>query len=313
MVGPVPPTPPAGPQQAQANPPQYQSDLALADREPTYSIFGGSDGESQLIQFHMSPGQNVTLHGGRTGGSSFLYAHSDASVYECQRYYRNQTGLSVTPKDEHCSHPGGDDPLIYLGAAVSHAGKILPIKRFGERMPLLVQDDCLLASTGQVEFKQVCLKAGFGTEKLQMILIAPLAYSQWDTRRSVRGRPGTVFVHSPGTIMQSNLGPDESIHVYTSAIVALTEGMTLQPPSTNASLYWVEKKKEVCLMQGPGTIYVSSLPLSKQARRLMKARPPKSTLSHLLSSNGFSVPGVAFLSECSCFTLLETWPNGGSL
>jgi len=278
MAPPVPPILSAGPQQAQAQAPQNQTVLALADREPTYSIFG-VDGGSQLIQFHMLPGQRVTIHGGLTGGSSFLYAHPDVSVYERPRYYRGQAGLSsssVIPKDEYCSHPGGDDPLIYLGAAAPHAGKILPIKRFGERMPLLVQHDHLLASTGQVEFKQVCMKAG--EESLEMTHIAPLAYSQWETRRSVRWRPATVFVHAPGSIMETNLGPNEGIHVYTSAIAALTEGVTLHPPSTNASLYWAEKKKEVCMVQGPGTLYVSSSPLSKQARRLMKARPTKSNL-----------------------------------
>ena len=38
------------------------------------------------------------------------------------------------------------------------------------------------------------------------------------------------------------------------------------------------KKKEVCLVRGPGTIYVSSLPMSKQACRLLNATPPKLSL-----------------------------------
>jgi len=169
---------------------------------------------------------------GLTGGSSFSYAHSDVSMYEYPRYYRNNNLFSsvVNLKDEQYIHPGGDEPLIYLGAAAPHAGKILPIKRFGERMPLLVQDECFLASTGQMDQKEVCLKAGFGTEKLQMTRIAPLAYSQYETRRNANGRPATVFVHAPGSIMETNLGANKGLHVYTSAIVALIEGVTLNPP-----------------------------------------------------------------------------------
>ena len=254
--------------------------MPLEEQEPTYAIFGGDDGGNQLIQFHMAAGQVVTLHGGLTGGSSFLYAHSDVSMYEYPRYYLNNGLFSsvVNLKDEQDIHPGGDEPLIYLGAAAPHAGKILPIKRFGERMPLLVQDDCFLASTGQMDQKQVCLKAGFGTEKLQMTRIAHLAYSQYETRRNANGRSATIFVHAPGSIMETNLGVNEGLHVYTSAIVALTEGVTLNPPSMIASSYWAEEKKEVCLVRGPGTIYVSSLPMSKQARRLLNATPPKLSL-----------------------------------
>lgn len=143
---------------------------------------------------------------------------------------------------------------------------------------MLVQDNCFLASTGSMDQKQLSMKAGFGTEKLQMTRIAPRAYSQWETRRNANGRPATVFVHAPGLIMETNLRMNEGMHVYTSSIVALTEGVTLHPPSTNVTRYWEEKKKEVCLVQGPGTVYVSSSPISKQARRLLNATPPKSNL-----------------------------------
>jgi uncharacterized protein (AIM24 family) len=95
-------------------------------------------------------------------------------------------------------------------------------------------------------------------------------------------RGASVFVQSPGCIMETNLGPNESLHVYTSAIVALTEGVTLQVPLTSASTgLGEEKKKEVCVVQGPGTVYFSSLPVSKQARRLLDATPCKPDLISL--------------------------------
>lgn len=92
----------------------------------------------------------------------------------------------------------------------------------------------------------------------------------------MHGRSGTVFVHAPGSIIETTLGANESLHVYTSAIVALTEGVTLNPPWTNPNGYREKQMKDGCLVRGPGTIYISSLPFSVQARQLLSAGLPES-------------------------------------
>jgi uncharacterized protein (AIM24 family) len=216
----------------------------------------------------MAPGQSVLLSGSTAG---FLYAHPDVHVMSFMRQYVDDSSIS---KDDLYTN-SGREPLLYLGAAAPHTGKILPVPVGGERMPLLVQDDCYLASTGLVNHKQVFLKTGEGL--LQMTRIVPRPYTEYETRRSVRGRPATatVFVQSPGSIMETSLGPNESLHVYTSAIVALTEGVTLNPPWVNPAGYGEKKMKDGCLVRGPGTLYISGLPFSKQARRLLDTSPPE--------------------------------------
>lgn len=134
------------------------------------------------------------------------------------------------------------------------------------------------------------MKTGTGKEKLQMTRIVPRPSSEYETRRSVHGRNGTVFVHAPCSIIETNLGPYESLHV-----VALTEGVTLNPPWTNPRGYGEKKMKDGCLVRGPGKVYISSLPFPKQARRLLSASPPKPA-RYLFIRLFLNVLGAFFLS-----------------
>jgi len=224
----------------------------------------------------MAAGQGVVLSGSMAG---FLYAHPDVFVMPFTRQYVDDSSVTEGPKDNLYSNSGSES-LLHLGVAGPHAGKNLPITVGGKRMPLLVQDDCYLASTGEVSHKQVLLKTGTGKDKLQMTRIVPRPYSEYETRRNANVRPATVFVHAPGSIIETTLGPNESLHVYTSAIVALTEGVTLNPPWTNPDGFRKKQMKDGCLVRGPGTLYISSLPFSVQARRLLSVRPPEPVFVH---------------------------------
>lgn len=270
MLAPHAPNPPADlpqPQVAQNPPivPEQDEEEEAGDIEPTYSIFGGNNGGNHIIQFQTARGQYVMLN-----QDSVLYAHPEVRVNDC----RSLTG----PKFDYYQNYG-QQPSIYFGAAASHAGKILPIILLKARVSLLVRDDCCLANTGYVAREPVCLKAGTNREQQLQMTRFTATSSGWPPRM----RGATVFVHAPGSIVETNLGPNESMYVYTSAIVALTEGVTLQAPLTSATTGWgEEKKKEVCVVQGPGAVYISSLPVSKQARRLVDAAPSKSDLIPLV-------------------------------
>jgi len=259
MLAPNPPDPPAGlqPPQAAQNPPALpeQGEEEEEPSEPTYSIFGGNDGGNQIIQFQMAPGQCVMLNSSTTS-SSVLYAHPEVSVYES---YESRSSLSGPKFDYYENY--GRQPLIYFRAAAPHAGKILPIILHKARVALLVQDDCCLANKGRVAHEAVCLKTGANTEQqLQMTRFVAKPF-EWPSRM----RGATVFVHAPGSIMETNLGSDESMHACISAIVAVTEGVTLKLPVTSASTHLAEKK-DVCVVHGPGTVYISSLPVSIAGR-----------------------------------------------
>jgi hypothetical protein len=114
--------------------------------EPTYSIFGGNDGGSQVIQFQLASMQYVMLN-----QDSVLYAHPEVRVHEGY-----ESRFLTGPKFDYYEHLG-NQPSIYCGAGGPHAGKILPIVLLKKRVPLLVQDDFCLANTGFVIREPVCL------------------------------------------------------------------------------------------------------------------------------------------------------------
>lgn len=153
---------------------------------------------------------------------------------------------------------------------------MLPIILLKARVALLVKDDCCLANTGRLAHGAVCLKTGANTEQQLQMTRFVAKPSGWPPRM----RGATVFVHAPGSIMETNLGPADSMHACSSAIVAVTEGVTLKPPPTSSSTHWAEKK-DVCVVQGPGTVYISSLPVSKQVCRLLDATPKFDLFSYV--------------------------------
>lgn len=130
MSTPAPPHPPAAPHQAQAQPPQNQSDVPPGEQEPTYTIYGGDDGGSQLIQFHLASGQGVLLSGSTAG---FLYCHPGLSDSPFPRQYLD--GSSVTKDDLYSN--SGSEPLLYLGAGGPAHGEDLAY-RGGWRADALV-------------------------------------------------------------------------------------------------------------------------------------------------------------------------------
>jgi len=170
--------------------------------------------------------------------------------------------------DELFSNPLSAAGLCYVGLAAPHAGKILPIK-VGARVALLVQNDCYLAYTGVVSHRRLRLQAGVNSEQLLMTRVVAKPFGVLNSIRST-----TVFVHAPGSIMETNLGQGESMYVCTSAIVAVSEGVTVNLP-VGSQREWMTKQQNTCLVRGPGTVYVSSLPVVRQARRLLNAGRPE--------------------------------------
>ena len=257
MFAPNPPVPPVplGAQQRREVEPD-------ARHEPSYSIFGGNDGGNQVVQFHLAPGQAVLS----ASPSHLLYASSGVVLHRVRR--DGDSCLHFGEMDELFSNPLSAAGLCYVGLAAPHAGKILPIK-VGARVALLVQNDCYLAYTGVVSHRRLRLQAGVNSEQLLMTRVVAKPFGVLNSIRST-----TVFVHAPGSIMETNLGQGESMYVCTSAIVAVSEGVTVNLP-VGSQREWMTKQQNTCLVRGPGTVYVSSLPVVRQARRLLNAGRPE--------------------------------------
>ena len=86
---------------------------------------------------------------------------------------------------------------------------------------------------------------------------------------------GLCFVHAGGTIHHLELGMGETIRVDTGCLVALT-------PSVNYDIQFVGGVKTALFggegiffatLQGPGRVWLQSLPLSRMADRIYSAAP----------------------------------------
>jgi len=86
---------------------------------------------------------------------------------------------------------------------------------------------------------------------------------------------GLAFIHAGGTLMKRDLAPGERLRVDTGCLVGMQ-------PSVNYDIEYVGKIKTALFggeglffatLQGPGTIYLQSLPLSRMASRIFAAAP----------------------------------------
>lgn len=86
---------------------------------------------------------------------------------------------------------------------------------------------------------------------------------------------GLAFVHAGGTLYKRELAPGEILRVDTGCIVALQ-------PSVSFDIQYVGKLKSAlfsgeglfyAVLQGPGTVWLQSLPLSRMANRIVMAAP----------------------------------------
>jgi uncharacterized protein (TIGR00266 family) len=86
---------------------------------------------------------------------------------------------------------------------------------------------------------------------------------------------GLAFIHAGGTLLEKVLAPGELLRVDTGCVVALQ-------PSVNFDIQYVGKIKSALFggeglfyatLQGPGRIWLQSLPLSRLANRIVLAAP----------------------------------------
>jgi len=88
---------------------------------------------------------------------------------------------------------------------------------------------------------------------------------------------GLVFVHAGGTVMKRELQAGETLHVDTGCLVGLTSGVHYdveQAGGIKTALFGGEGLFLVKL-QGPGTVWLQSLPFSRLAGRMLSAAPQR--------------------------------------
>jgi uncharacterized protein (AIM24 family) len=88
---------------------------------------------------------------------------------------------------------------------------------------------------------------------------------------------GMVFVHAGGTVIDRSLAPGEVLHVDTGCIVAMESSVKFdiqQAGNIKTALFGGEGLFFANL-QGPGRVWLQSLPFSRLAGRMLQAAPQR--------------------------------------
>jgi uncharacterized protein (TIGR00266 family) len=148
--------------------------------------------------------------------------------------------------------------------AAPYPGKIIPIDLNAVGGKMICQKDAFLAAAKGVsvgiEFQRKIGTGFFGGEGFIM--------------QKLEG-DGLAFMHAGGTIIRKDLNPGEKLRVDTGCLVAFT-------PNVNYSIEMVKGIKTFLFggeglffatLEGPGSVYIQSLPFSRLASRVFAAAP----------------------------------------
>jgi uncharacterized protein (TIGR00266 family) len=150
----------------------------------------------------------------------------------------------------------------HVAFAAPYPGTIVPMQlsNFGGKI-ICQKDSFLCAARGVsigMHFQKKVMTALFGGEGFIM--------------QKLEG-DGLVFVHAGGTIVERELAAGETLHVDTGCVVAFTSGVNFDIQSVGSvkSMLFGGEGVFLATLQGPGKVWIQSLPFSRLAGRMMQA------------------------------------------
>jgi uncharacterized protein (TIGR00266 family) len=154
----------------------------------------------------------------------------------------------------------------HVAFAAPYPGNIIPLRLtdFGGR--LICQKDSFLCAAKGVSigifFQRKILTGLFGGEGFIM--------------EKLEG-DGLLFVHAGGTVVDRKLAAGEVVHVDTGCIVALEDSVQfdIQQVGGIKSMLFGGEGMFFATLQGPGRIWLQSLPFSRLAGRMLQAAPQR--------------------------------------
>ena len=161
------------------------------------------------------------------------------------------------------THTGQGKAHVAFGAP--YPGNIIPVTLSNVGGQLICQKDSFLCAAKGVSigifFQRKILTGLFGGEGFIM--------------QKLEG-DGLTFLHAGGTVVERELAPGENLHVDTGCVVAFESSVQFdiqQAGGIKTALFGGEGLF-FAILQGPGKIWLQSLPFSRLAgRMLMAARP----------------------------------------
>ena len=162
------------------------------------------------------------------------------------------------------THSGPGKARVAFGAP--YPGNIIPVKLTHVGGQLICQKDCFLCAAKGVSisiaFQRKILTGLFGGEGFIM--------------QRLEG-DGQVFLHAGGTVVERHLQAGEVVHVDTGCVVAYEASIDFdirQAGNIKTALFGGEGLF-FAVLQGPGKIWLQSLPFSRLAGRMLQSAPQR--------------------------------------
>jgi len=287
---PPPPQQPAFQQPAYQQPAYQQPVSTPAPQEAdeiTYKVVGA---EMQFVEVELDPGKSMVSEAGamfyKDVSINMDAVFGDGSAASAQGGLMDKlvgagkrllggAGLFITV----FTNQGQAKARVAFGAP--YPGNIIPIKLTDVGGTLICQKDSFLCAARGVTigifFQKKVMTGLFGGEGFIM--------------ERLDGN-GMIFMHAGGTIVERMLAPGEMVHVDTGCVVALEQTVQFDVQrvgNIKTSLFGGEGLF-MAVMQGPGRIWLQSLPFSRLAGRMLQAAPQRG--GH--KDEGSGLPGFSF-------------------
>lgn len=252
--------------------PAPQMNVPAAADEVDYKIIGA---EMQFVEIELDPGESAVAEAG-----AMMYKESyvemdtlfgDGSKASAQGGFMDKllgagkrllTGESLFITV--FTHRGQGKAHVAFGAP--YPGNIIPVKLTDVGGMLICQKDSFLCAARGVSigiyFQRKIMTGLFGGEGFIM--------------EKLEGT-GMVFMHAGGTIVERTLQPGEVLHVDTGCVVAFepTVQFDVQQAGNIKTALFGGEGLFFAVLQGPGKIWLQSLPFSRLAGRMLQAAPQR--------------------------------------
>ena len=150
--------------------------------------------------------------------------------------------------------------------AAPYPGNIIPVNLKNAGGRLICQKDCFLCAARGVSigiaFQRKILTGLFGGEGFIM--------------QKLEG-DGQVFMHAGGTVVERTLNAGETVHIDTGCVVAYESSVSFdirQAGNIKTALFGGEGLF-FAVLQGPGKVWLQSLPFSRLAGRMLQSAPQR--------------------------------------
>ena len=160
------------------------------------------------------------------------------------------------------THTGQGKAHVAFGAP--YPGNIIPLSLTSVNGTLICQKDCFLCAAKGVSigiyFQRKILTGLFGGEGFIM--------------QKLDG-DGQVFLHAGGTVVERELKAGETLHVDTGCLVAMeqTVEFDIQQAGNIKTALFGGEGLFFARVQGPGRVWLQSLPFSRLAGRMLQSAP----------------------------------------